>query len=538
MRTRTGILGLLFFAVFRVSGVATPLEDGTQAFVKSDYVAAMLLLQPLADQGNAQAQAMVGTMFLIGCCGVAEDLVAGLDWTRKAAAQGVPEAQTALGDAYLNGRGTKLDYAEAMNWFMKAAEQGDSSAQRSIGEMYEKGLGVPKSRDKAKKWHDRSRRQPQLPNEVVEGLASSSSITLYSLQPWGGPDIPQWDFHGHHALGRLVLTPDQAKTAIAALDTAVSGGDANITSMCLINPRHALAFKIGGDAYDILICYECGQLQIFKNDQYLPFRGMIGGGPQVLDSLLKSAAIALADNPVALQRSYAEEAKVALKLAEEGDANAQGVIARMLMRGRGVKKDEAKGINWLAKSMTLPPDHPDFQVTLGKMYRQEQPLKQNYSKAMKLFQEATAQGSVEAQYQIAELYESGEGVARNTAEAMKWFRQAAEKGNAEAQFDIGVRCAQGRDLKQDYAEALHWLQKAANQAHPEALAWMGTMYEKGWGVPQDQMEAYFWNRLAVKYATTYGKRVPFRPTPEQYATLEKRLADWIAAHPKPSAGSL
>jgi hypothetical protein len=305
--------------------------------------------------------------------------------------------------------------------------------------------------------------------------------------------------------------------------------------MCLINPRQALAFKIAGDTYDILICYECGQLQIFKNDQYLPFQGMIGGGPQVLNGLLKSAAIPLADNPVALRKSYAEEAKVALQLAEEGDANAQSVIASMFMSGRGVKKDEAKGINWLAKSLAFPPDHPDFQVTLGKMYRQEQPLKQNYSKAMKLFQQAAAQGSVEAQYQIAELYDFGEGVARDTAEAMKWFRQAAENGYAEAQFDIGVRCAQGRDAKQDYAEALGWLQKAADQAHPQALAWMGTLYEKGWGVPQDQMEAYFWDRLAVKYNTIYGKRVPFRPTSEQYATLEKRLADWIAAHPKPPA---
>jgi TPR repeat protein len=527
----------LFFALLRVSGVADPLEDGKQAFEKNDYVAALLLLQPLADEGKARAQAMVGAMFLSGCCGVAEDLEAGLDWIRKAAGQGDAEAQALLGNAYLEGRGIKVDYAQAMNWFIKAAEQEDSSAQRSIAEMYEKGLGVPKSQEKAKKWYARSRRRPQLPNEVVEGLASSSSITLYSLQPWGGPDIPQWDFHGHHVLGRLDLSRDQAKKAIAALNAALSAGDANIMSMCLIDPRHALTFKVGGDAYDILICYKCGQLEVYKDDHYLPFHGMIGGTAGVLNGLLKSAAIPLADNSVALQKSYAEEAKVALKLSKEGDARAQGVIARMFMKGRGVKKDEAKGIDWLGKSLASSPDHPDFQVTLGKMYVNDPDLKKNYSEAMKLFQKAAAQGSVEAQYLIGERYEFGEGVARDPAEAMKWYRQAAENGYAEAQFEIGVRCAQGRDAKQDHAEALRWLQKAANQAYPEALSWMGNMYKEGWGVPQDQMEAYFWDRLAVKYQTTYGNRVPFRPTPEQYATLEKRLADWIAAHPKRSAGS-
>lgn len=375
--------------------------------------------------------------------------------------------------------------------------------------------------------------RPKLPKEVREGLASSPSITLYSLQPWGGPDIPQWDFHGHHVLGRLDLSPDRAKTAIAPLNAALSEGDASTMSMCRINPRHALGFKIGNDAYDILICYECGQLEIFKNNQDLRFVGMIGRNPKVLNRLLKSAAISLADDSVAMQQSYAEEAKVALKLAEQGDTKAQDVIARMLMSGRGIERDEAKGIDWLAKSVASPPDRPDFQVTLGKMYRRDQHLKENYAKAMELFQQAAARGNVEAQYQIGELYDLGEGVAESHAEAMKWYRQAAENGYAEAQYQIGVRYAQGRDAKQDYAEALQWLQKAANQGHADALNWMGNMYEKGWGVPKDQMEAYFWNRLAVKYYTSYGNRVSFKPTPEQSAILEKRITDWIATHPKP-----
>jgi TPR repeat protein len=77
------------------------------------------------------------------------------------------------------------------------------------------------------------------------------------------------------------------------------------------------------------------------------------------------------------------------------------------------------------------------------------------------------------------------------------------------------------------------LQKAADHAHSEALAWLGTMYQEGRGVPKDQMEAYFWDQLAVKCHTMYGNRVPFHPTPEQYTTLQKRIDDWVAAHPNP-----
>lgn len=379
--------------------------------------------------------------------------------------------------------------------------------------------------------------RPRLPKEIAEVLVSASSVTLYSLEPWGGPDIPHWDFHGHHVLGRFDLSPDQAKRAIGALNAALSAGNANVMSACLIEPRHALGFKLDGDAYDILICYKCGQLEIYKNDRQLPFQGMIGGNADVLNGLLKSAAIPLADDSVALEKSYAEEAKAALTLAEQGDARAQDVIARMFMRGRGVQEDDAKGIEWLAKSLRASPGEPAFQVTLGKMYSDDtdQVLKHDYAKAMKLFRQAAAQRNAQADYEIGFLYDFGDGVAKSPAEAMKWFRQSAEKGYSEAQFELGVRYAQGRDAKQDYAEALEWLRKAANQSHPQALYWMGTMYEKGWGVPKDMMEAYFWDQLAAKYHTIYGPRVSFRPTSEQNAILEKRLANWIASHPTPDS---
>jgi hypothetical protein len=54
----------------------------------------------------------------------------------------------------------------------------------------------------------------------------------------------------------------QAKQAVAALKDAVSRGTSGVVSMCLNNPRHALRFASGGNTYDILICYECGQLEL------------------------------------------------------------------------------------------------------------------------------------------------------------------------------------------------------------------------------------------------------------------------------------
>jgi len=259
---------------------------------------------------------------------------------------------------------------------------------------------------------------------------------------------------------------------------------------------------------------------------------VIRGKPESLNGLLKTAHIPLADDPAALNESYAKEAKAALEKAEKGDAKAQDVIARFLMSGRGVKKDEAEGIKWLCKSSGSLPDDPDFQIRLGKMYRRGEDVDRNYAEAMRLFQKAAATGSADAQYQIGELYDSGEGVAQDPAEAIKRFRQAGDAGNADAQFSIGVTYAQGRDVTEDYTEALKWLRKAADQCQPEALAWMATMYEKGWGVTKDPIEAYFWDRLAVAYGTTYGERVSAQLTPEQLGAVDKRVADWISTHPQ------
>jgi TPR repeat protein len=50
-------------------------------------------------------------------------------WYRKAAEQGVAEAQFALGCSYEFGDGVPANYEEATKWFRKAADQGDAAAE-------------------------------------------------------------------------------------------------------------------------------------------------------------------------------------------------------------------------------------------------------------------------------------------------------------------------------------------------------------------------------------------------------------------------
>ena len=82
------------------------------AYDKGDYATALREFQPLAKQGNAFAQ-------------------------------------TLLGDMYGNGYGVPQDYSTAHKWYSLAAKQGNVFAQNNLGEMYRKGEGVPQDEQTA-----------------------------------------------------------------------------------------------------------------------------------------------------------------------------------------------------------------------------------------------------------------------------------------------------------------------------------------------------------------------------------------------------
>ncbi len=131
--------------------IADNLADGTKALEKGNYAQAMELLRPLAVQGNAQAQLLVGSMYSIGT-GVTQDYQKALKWFLLAAAQNDTGAQYNLGDMYEMGNGVTQDYQEALKWYRLAAEQGSAVAQYSLGSMYASGNGVAKDQVRSLMW--------------------------------------------------------------------------------------------------------------------------------------------------------------------------------------------------------------------------------------------------------------------------------------------------------------------------------------------------------------------------------------------------
>jgi TPR repeat protein len=76
--------------------------------------------------------------------GVPQDYAEAVKWYRKAADQGLAEAQYNLGSCYAKGQGVPKDLAEMVKWYRKAADQGLAQAQYRLGLCYLDGQGVPR----------------------------------------------------------------------------------------------------------------------------------------------------------------------------------------------------------------------------------------------------------------------------------------------------------------------------------------------------------------------------------------------------------
>ena len=95
-----------------VSTQAQSVADGVLAMEQEDYATAYEIWLPYAEEGNAEAQSRLGTLYFWGR-GVDQDRVKATELYHLAADQGYVDAMFNLANAYYNGFGVPQDYAQA-----------------------------------------------------------------------------------------------------------------------------------------------------------------------------------------------------------------------------------------------------------------------------------------------------------------------------------------------------------------------------------------------------------------------------------------
>jgi TPR repeat protein len=132
---RKTLCGLIFTTV-TFSAQAESYDDGLVAYTNGDYAKAGQQFMAAAEQGSPGAEHMLMRLFTEGKLQAADMDNETLKWTRKAAENGIKQAQFQLAEIYAKKQG---DVKNAIQWYRLAADQNHPDAFFELGEIYKKG---------------------------------------------------------------------------------------------------------------------------------------------------------------------------------------------------------------------------------------------------------------------------------------------------------------------------------------------------------------------------------------------------------------
>lgn len=152
--------------------------------------------------------------------------------------------------------------------------------------------------------------------------------------------------------------------------------------------------------------------------------------------------------------------------ADMGLSQAMEKMASLYLSGTGVTKNNATGLEWMAKAAAA--GNAGAANMLGVVYSQGLlDQKKNDEKAFIHFIQAAELGHLEAIKNLAVIYKEGLGRKKNPVEALKWYLIAQKGGYQAADLDIVVT-----ELKGQVTDA------QAIQAQSDADTWIEALRKR------------------------------------------------------------
>lgn len=184
----------------------------------SDHAQARIWYRKAAEQGIKEAQYNLGLLYYRcdGGPGSRENYEEAAQWFRKAAEQGYERAQSRLSLLYGLGLVTPQDHEWEVNRGRREAEQGDVGAQRILGDRYRYGRGVPQDHAEAASWYRKAAQIGDLAAQI--SLAQMYSQGLVPLGVYFGFAFTEAnceDAKSHLALDEDVYLRHGSKEAAA-----------------------------------------------------------------------------------------------------------------------------------------------------------------------------------------------------------------------------------------------------------------------------------------------------------------------------------
>ena len=244
-----------------------------------------------------------------------DDIAAVQQWQSKAES-GDAEAQFRIGQAYAFGQGFNQNFENAFEWYEKAAKQGHAKAQTALALLYGFGEGTTANENEAIKWLDKATTQNEPMALFFQGMMNYKKKDFIKAKEWWEKAIAKGEPESMTGTASLYeegngVQQDNNK-ALEWLQKASDTGSAEGSIR--------LAFS-----------YEEGKLGLEKNDE----------------------------------KAFTYMERAAIQGSEAGSR----LVSKMYLEGRGVVRNEIKGIKWAQKNEKLLKTNSDLILFLERLQK-------------------------------------------------------------------------------------------------------------------------------------------------------------------------
>jgi hypothetical protein len=153
-------------------------------------------------------------------------------------------------------------------------------------------------------------------------------------------------------------------------------------------------------------------------------------------------------------------------LAEQGNVEAQIVLAEAYFYGRGVETNRQEAVAWYRKAAVA--GDASAQATLGLCVFRGWGCEKDHNQAFRWYLRSAENGNLSAMNNIAYCYLHGFGVEKNPETGFSWAMKAAGQGYHPAQTMVAECYLDGLGVERNLERAETWLYRAARLGNKRA----------------------------------------------------------------------
>lgn len=113
-------------------------------------------------------------------------------------------------------------------------------------------------------------------------------------------------------------------------------------------------------------------------------------------------------------------------------------------------------------------------------------------------------GEIEAMHQLAKCYHLGDSILQNYTLAVKWYQQAAQKGYPNSLNNLAICYMMGTGVPIDTIYAIQLLHQAAAQEFTTSMNSLATIFRNG-GSFVNPDSCFYWEQKAAEKGDTYSQ---------------------------------